>query len=112
MLGLTSIWTNIAAIVIGCVTLLGIGVLFQRSTAIERRSLVATVTLMVNFLALYMLVTDAHDFPMRAVPTAIASAVMSVLGLLIGRAIDDNLNARQESSRRRDPGTYGGDLAD
>jgi uncharacterized membrane protein YjjB (DUF3815 family) len=109
MNGLNSVLTDFASIVIAFVTLLGLGVLFVKATSIERKSLVSTVTLMFNVLAYYMLVTDTRDFPGRELPTSIAAIAMSLIGYMIGRAIDDHMGARE--TLRRGPGALG-DMAD
>ena len=110
MFGLTSIWTNIAAIVIGCVFMLGIGLLFVRASNIERRSLVATITLMFNVVAMYLLVVDAERYPGRELSGAFAAIGISLLGFAVGRIIDNSLGARPTGFRR--DRTYDGDLAD
>jgi hypothetical protein len=110
MFGLTSIWTNIAAIVIGCVFLLGIGLLFVRASNIERRSLVATVTLMFNVVAMYLLVVNTSLYPGREVAAAFGAIGISILGFAVGRILDLSLGERPSSLRRDRP--YDGDLAD
>lgn len=111
MLGLSSIWMNLASIIIACVMLLGVGVLFVRATNIERRWVVAVSTLLFGGFSLYLL---ANDFPLngRDIMTSIAAVTISLLGFFIGRAIDTSLGEREAEAMRPDPATYYADLAD
>ena len=111
MLGLASIWTNLAAVIVGCVTLLGVGVRFVRATNIERRAMVSLTTLVCCAIAVYLLVL-APRVPDREVGLAAAAAVISVLGFVFARVIDFALGPRPLRMVPRDPATYDGDLAD
>lgn len=91
--------------------LLGVAVLFVRATNIERRWVVSITTLLFGGLSLYLL---ANDFPIggRDIMTSIAAVTISVLGFLVGRAIDASLGERDAEAMRPDPATYLADLAD
>lgn len=111
MLGLTSIWTNLAAVIVGCVTLMAVGIFFVRASNIERRGMVATVTLIGCALSIYLLVI-APRVPDREVPIAAAAAVISVLGFVVARVIDFALGPIAVPTVGRDPAIHDADLAD
>jgi hypothetical protein len=111
MLGLTSIWTNLAAVIVGCVTLMGVGVFFVRASNIERRGMVAAVTLIACAVSIYLLLI-APRVPAREVPTAAAAVAISILGFVAARVIDFALGPRIIPTTGRDPATYDADLAD
>lgn len=98
MLGMSSIWTLIATIIIACVMLMSVGLLFVRASSIERRWLVALSTLAGSGLALYLMASDAQFVPGRELPTSVAAVTLSLLGFFIGRAIDVSLGERAQSS--------------
>lgn len=96
LMGTNSIWTLIATIIIACVMLMGVGLLFVRASNIERRWLVAISTLVGSGFALYLMANDAQFVPGREMPTSVAAVVLSLLGFLIGRAIDVSLGERTQ----------------
>jgi hypothetical protein len=94
MLGTDSIWTNIACIAIGCISLVGLGVLFVKATNIERRWLVAGSTLVGCAFALYLMIEDMQFVPGRELPTGIAAIAISLIGFFAGRAMDASLGGQ------------------
>jgi hypothetical protein len=101
-----------AAVIVGCMGLVGLGLLFVRAENIERRNLVALVTLAGAAIAAVMLYFSWAS-PGRSNATLPVSAiVLSIFGFVAGRVIDLILGDRNPDAIEKDPATYGADLAD
>jgi hypothetical protein len=102
----------LSAVVVGCMGLVGLGLLFVRAENIERRNLVAIVTLAGVTIAIVILYF-AWESPGRVSPGIPVSAmVVSIFGFFAGRVIDLILGVRDPDAIDKDQATYGADLAD
>jgi len=106
------VWFIVAAVIVGCMALSGIGILFVRARNIERRWLVAIATLIGATIGTYLLSTQPVWAGGRGVALPWLAGLISVLGFIVGRAVDAMLGPRPPSAMRPDRSTYGADLAE
>jgi hypothetical protein len=102
----------LAAVVASCMGLLGLGLLFVRAENIERRNLVAVITLAGAAIAGVMLYFASEGGARNGAALPISAIVVSVFGFFAGRVIDLILGERSPDAIEKDPATYGADLAD
>lgn len=101
----------LASIVVGCMMLLGLGLLFVRAENIEREWLVALITVVTTGISIYLLVEFWRTPSGRTGNGLVPIVCLSLLGYGVGRVIDYFLGGRSVASTNTDA-TLGADLAD
>jgi hypothetical protein len=100
----------LACVVVGAMSVVGLGLLFVRAENIERRNLVAATTLTFSAIAAIVLWNASRGTEGVASAAAWSAIVLSLFGFALGRVWDVILGAR--SKVHHDPATLGSDLAD
>ena len=101
-----------AAIIVGCMVVVGLGVLFVRAENIERRNLVGLITLFTSGIAAFVLYSAWSGDTANNPGLPISMIMLSLFGFVAGRVIDAILGPRAPDAIEKDPATYGADLAD
>jgi hypothetical protein len=101
-----------AAIIVGCMAMVGLGILFARAENIERRNLVGMITLLTSGIAAFVLYDAWNSTGGIGPGLPISMIMLSIFGFLVARVIDVILGPRVPEAMEKDPATYGADLAD
>ncbi len=104
-----STWYIVTVVFVAFVGLFGMGIMFARSSNIERNGLVGSLTVLSSLIAAGML------YAAWRAPTTlfwlVMIALVSTMGYFLGRGIDMLLGGKGPSDENR-KGTLGADLSD
>ena len=103
-----AVWYDVACIYVGIVIVFGVSILFVRAQNIERRVMVAGLTVITGFIGAWMLYLGHRDLSNSQL---LGIAALATLGYIAGRLIDFYMGPKPVSP---DPGMHslGSDYAD
>ena len=102
----------VAAIIVGCMALTGVGLLFVRAQNIERRWLVSIATLLGAGMGAYLLAIHPVWAGGQGITVPWLASLVSILGFTVGRIIDSLLGPRTPDPIKSNAKPYTADLAD